>query len=441
MHRKWRHLSRDLRTSSCPFRAAGGGPLREPRELTVETGRRRELTGDTGMYLDQSISARSHRVEWSGIRIMFELADRIPGVINLGIGQPDFETPTFIREAGKKALDDGFTRYPPAKGFFDLREAIAGKLLRENGILADPQTEIFVAVGAMQVIFNTMLHLVEPGDEVILLDPGYDYYSQIRLFGGVPVPVPVHGANRFKLDPADLERAVTDKTKLIILNSPSNPTGAILDRDILERVAAVARARRISVLSDEPYEHIVFDGKKHLSIAAMEGMKELTVSAYTLSKSYAMTGWRVGYAVAPKALIDEMEKLMEHMVTGVTAVAQRAALAAITGPQECVAEMVRAYESRRDIIHRGLNEIEGISCTLPEATFYAFPDVSDVCADSWKLARYLATEHRVAVVPGCIFGKNGEGCLRISFAIDEERLEEAIGRIHRGIECFRTAGG
>ena len=298
-----------------------------------------------------------------------------------------------------------------------------------------------MAVGAMQVIFNTMLHLVETGDEVILLDPGYDYYSQIRLFGGVPVPVPVREANRFKLDPADLEKAVTNKTKLIIINSPSNPTGAVLEEDVLGKIAAIARERKIFVLSDEPYEHIVFDGKKHLSIAAMEGMKDLTISAYTLSKSYAMTGWRVGYAVAPKVLIDEMEKLMEHMVTGVTAVAQRAALAAISGPQECVVEMVRAYQARRDIIHRELNDIEGVSCILPEATFYAFPSVSGVCRDSWRLARYLATEHRVAVVPGVIFGKSGEGCLRISFAIDEERLEEAITRIRLGMERFRTAGG
>jgi aminotransferase len=415
-------------------------PVRRRMNRSGEKGSR-GVKEDERMNLNGNITARSRQVEWSGIRIMFELADRIPGVINLGIGQPDFDTPEFIREAGKKALDDGFTRYPPAKGFLDLREAIAQKLQRENNILADPHTEIFVSVGAMQVIFNTILHLVEPGDEVILLDPGYDYYSQIRLFGGVPVPVPVREANRFKLDPAELENAITNKTKLIILNSPANPTGAVLDKSILDEVADIVRARRIAVLSDEPYEHIVFDGKKHLSIASFEGMKEFTVSAYTLSKSYAMTGWRVGYAVAPKALIDEMEKLMEHMVTGVTAMAQRAALAAITGPQECVTDMVRAYETRREIIYRGLNDIEGVSCILPEATFYAFPNVSKVCPDSWRLAKYLATEHGVAVVPGSIFGKNGEGCLRISFAMDEQRLEEAIGRIRRGIGAFRIAGG
>ncbi len=380
-------------------------------------------------------------MEWSGIRIMFELADRIPGVINLGIGQPDFDTPEFIRESAKKALDDGFTRYPPAKGFLDLREAIAEKLRRENKVVADPNTEIFVGVGAMQIIFNTMLHLVEPGEEVIVLDPGYDYYSQIKLFGGVPVPVPVRERNRFKLDPADLEKAITNKTKLIILNSPSNPTGAMLDETVLGEIAAIVRKRRLLVLSDEPYEHIVFDGKKHISLASLEGMKELTISAFTLSKSYAMTGWRVGYAVAPKAVIDQMEKLMEHMVSGVTAMAQRAALSAVTGPQGCVADMVREYEARREIIYRGLNDIEGISCLLPEATFYAFPNISKVCPDSWRLAKYLATEHKVAVVPGSIFGIHGEGYLRISFAIDADRLKEAIARIRKGVESFRSTNG
>jgi len=241
--------------------------------------------------MKKALAARSFEVEWSGIRVMFALADEIPGVINLGIGQPDFDTPAFIREAAKKALDEGYTRYPPAKGFKDLRQAIAVKLKTENNIVADPDTEIFVAVGAMQVVFNTMLHLVEPGDEVIVVDPGYDYYSQIRLFGGVPVPVPVVEQNLFKVDPADIAAAVTPKTKLLILNSPSNPTGAVFDEDILQDIARIAQKHNLMVLSDEPYEHILFDGKRHVSIAALEGMRARTVSAYTLSKSYATGAW------------------------------------------------------------------------------------------------------------------------------------------------------
>ncbi|MHC4458283.1 MAG: pyridoxal phosphate-dependent aminotransferase [Planctomycetota bacterium] len=381
------------------------------------------------MDVSNYVTDRSRAVEWSGIRVMFALADEIPDVVNLGIGQPDFDTPAFIREAAKHALDEGYTRYPPAKGFADIRQAIAQKLKRENGIIADPDTEIFVAVGAMQVIFNTVLHLVEPGDEVLVIDPGYDYYSQIRLFGGVPIPVPAYEKNRFKVDPADIKAAISPKTKLMIINTPSNPTGALFDEDILRDIGQLAQQNDLFVLSDEPYEHIVFDGKKHVSMASLEGMKERTISAFTLSKSYAMTGWRVGYAVAPKAVVAEMEKLQEHLVSGVTAVAQRAALAAIQAPQDCVREMTAAYEKRRQFIHEGLNAIDGITCLMPESTFYAFPNISSFGLSSWDFAKYLVKEHRVAVVPGSIFGQRGEGFTRISFAADENILRKGIERI------------
>ena len=379
------------------------------------------------------LARRTHQVEWSGIRIMFAMAEQIPDVVNLGIGQPDFDTPAFIREAAKKALDDGFTRYPPAKGFADLRKAIAKKLALENGITADPHTEIFVAVGAMQVIFNTCLHLLNPGDEVIVIDPGYDYYSQIRLFGGVPVPVKVYESNQFKVDPADIEAAITEKTKLMIINTPSNPTGALFDEEILKAIADMAQARDIWVLSDEPYEHILFDGHNHVSIGAFEGMAERTISAFTLSKSYAMTGWRVGYACAPKVIVDEMEKLMEHMVSGVAAMAQRAALAAITAPQDCVQDMVATYDQRRQLVYDGLNAIDGISCLKPESTFYAFPNIKATGLSSWEFAKYLVQEHRVAVVPGSIFGEGGEGYVRFSFAAGMDQLKEGIARIERGV--------
>lgn len=383
------------------------------------------------------LADRTHEVEWSGIRIMFAMADQIPGVVNLGIGQPDFDTPVFIRDAAKQALDEGYTRYPPAKGFADLRRAIAQKVERENGIEADPESEVYVAVGAMQVIFNTCLHLLNPGDEVIVMDPGYDYYSQIRLFGGVPVPVATHESNRFKVDPADIRAAITDRTKLMILNTPSNPTGAILDEAILRAIADMAMAHDIWVLADEPYEHILFDDHRHVSIGSFDGMAQRTISAFTLSKSYAMTGWRVGYTVAPKAVIDEMEKLMEHMVSGVTAVAQRAALAAITAPQDCVREMVATYAKRRELVYEGLNTIEGIGCIKPESTFYAFPNISSTGLSSWDFAKYLVKEHKVAVVPGSIFGQAGEGYVRLSFAASMEQLTEGIARIGRGVAALR----
>ena len=390
------------------------------------------------MEIDKLLSQRTHAIEWSGIRVMFALAEEITDVVNLGIGQPDFDTPEFIREAAKKALDDGYTRYPPADGFLDLRQAITEKLRTENNIVADPNSEIFVSVGAMQVIFNTVLHVVDPGDEVIVIDPGYDYYSQIRLFGGVPVAVPAYEKNSFKVDHTDIKAAITDKTKLMIINSPSNPTGALFDEAILREIAVLSRENNILVLSDEPYEHILFDGKKHVSIASFEGMKDLTISAFTFSKSYAMTGWRVGYAVAPKPFIDEMEKLMEHMVSGVAAVAQRAALAAIQGSQICVSEMLKEYEKRRKVIYEGLNEIDGISCIVPESTFYAFPNISKLGMTSWDFAKFLVKEYKVAVVPGSIFGKNGEGYVRVSFAADTEKLKEGISRIRKGVDVLRN---
>ncbi len=386
------------------------------------------------MDMEKLLADRNSGVAWSGIRIMFALAEKTDDVINLGIGQPDFDTPDHILEAAKKALDQGFTRYPPAKGFSDLREAVARKLETENGIKADPENEIFISVGAMQGIFNSMLHFLNADDEVIVVDPGYDYYSQIRLFGGVPVSVPALEANRFKIDPDDVKKAVTAKTKAIILNTPSNPTGALFDREILEGIAAIARQRDIIVISDEPYEHILFDGNRHVSIGALEGMKDLTVSIYTLSKSYAMTGWRVGYTVAPKPLIDEMEKLMEHMVSGVTAVAQRAALAAINGEQTCVNDMVAAYEKRREIVYKGLNSIDGISCIKPESTFYAFPNISSFGLSAWEFAERLIKTNKVAVVPGSIFGEHGEGFVRVSFAVDSAGLETAIERIRDGVK-------
>ena len=389
------------------------------------------------MDIKNSLSKRSHQVQWSGIRIMFALADEIPDVINLGIGQPDFDTPEFIREAAKKALDEGYTRYPPAAGFRDLREAIARKLKRENNIIADPYTEIFVSVGAMQGVFNSILNLVNPGEEVIVIDPGYDYYSQIGLFGGEAVSIPVLEENLFKVAPADIKKAITKKTKLVIINSPANPTGAIIDEETLIEISKIAQHYGIFVLSDEAYENIIFDGKKHVSIGSFDGMKDLTISLYTLSKTYAMTGWRVGYVVANKNIIAEMEKLMEHMVSGVTAVVQRAALAAIQGPQDCVRDMLREYEERRKVIYEGLNDIEGMTCILPEATFYAFPNISELGMTSWALAKYLVKEYKVATVPGNVFGKQGEGYLRISFALDMARLEEGISRIKKGAESLR----
>ena len=367
---------------------------------------------------------------------MSALAEKIPDVVNLGIGQPDFDTPVHIRQAATDALEGGYTRYPPSKGYLDLRRAAAEKLMYRNRIDADPESEIFISVGAMQVIFNTMLHLVDTGDEVIVVDPGYDYYSQIGLFSGIPVRVPAREENGFQVDPDDVKKAITPKTKLMIINTPSNPTGAVFDLQVLESIAHLAQKNGIFVLSDEPYEDIVYGDRKHISIGSLEGMKEWTISAFTLSKTYAMTGWRIGYCVAPQPFIDEMEKLMEHMVSGVPSMVQRAALAAITGPRDTVREMVAEYDQRRTLVHQGLNAIDGIRCLRPEATFYAFPNITGLGKTSWDFAKYLVREHHVAVVPGSIFGNNGEGYIRVSFAVDQASLNEGIKRIKNAAKAL-----
>ncbi len=383
------------------------------------------------------LASRNSAVEWSGIRIISMMLGKIEAdAIALSIGQPDFNTPEHIIEAAQHALNEGYTRYPPAKGFVDLREAIAKKLKIKNNIIADPDTEVFVSSGAMHAIFNSVLQIVEPGDEVIIIDPGFDYHSQIRLFGGTPISVEAHERNGYKIDPEDIRKIVSNKTKLLILNSPANPTGAIFDSATIREIAEIAIEYDFFVLSDEPYEDIVFNGK-HLSIGSIDGMKDRTISVFSLSKSYAMTGWRVGYVTANKAFIDEMEKLMEHMLSGVAAVSQRAALAAIEGHQDCVQEMVEKYKKRRDIVCRALDEIDGISYVPPESTFYIFPNISEICRDSWKFSRYLLAEQKLGTIPGRVFGNAGEGHLRLSFAISEEKLKEGLFRLKQGIKNFR----
>jgi len=382
------------------------------------------------------LANRNLSVEWSGIRTISMMMGKIKsGGIALSIGQPDFDTPKHIVDAAKRALDEGYTRYPPANGFKDLREAIANKLRIKNSIIADPDSEVFVSSGAMHAIFNSVLQIVDPGDEVIVIDPGFDYYSQIRLFGGTPITVGAYEQNGYKVDPADIRNAVSNKTKLLILNSPANPTGALLDRQTIYEIAEIAKENDFFVLSDEPYEDIIFNGE-HMSIGSIDGMKDRTISVFSLSKSYAMTGWRVGYVTANKAFIDEMEKLMEHMLSGVAAVSQRAALAAIEGPQACVQEMSRKYKERRDIVCSALDEIDGISYVLPESAFYVFPNISAICNDSWKFSKYLIAEQKLGTIPGRVFGAMGEGHLRISFAANETTLKEGLSRLKQGIQGF-----
>lgn len=367
------------------------------------------------------------------LRNLIALAEEIPGVINLANDQFDFEMPEFIREAVKKALDDEYTDYLPTRGLMILRAAIAAKVKTANNIDTDPDTEIIVTSDTIPIVFSACHHFIEPGDEVIVVDPGFDYGIHIKLLGGIPVKVPAYEANGFKVDPEDIQASVTDKTKLIIINTPANPTGVILEKTVLKEIVKIAREHDLWILSDESYEHIIFDGKKQISIGSLDGIKNRAISVYSLSASYAMNERGAGYVVAPKTVIDVIEKLCDHVGSRVATVTQRAALSTISAPRNFVHKLLKEYEERRAMVHQGLNAIEGVSCLLPASTFFAFPNFTKLGLTSWNLAKYLVREHKIALAPGSIFGINGEGFQRLCFAIDSDKLKEAISSIKKGV--------
>ncbi len=389
---------------------------------------------DTTLSRAFSISHRAQGIQWSGIRQMFELAAKVPDAINLSVGQPDFDTPRHIVEAGKQALDDGYTRYAPALGMLDLREAIARKVWRDNGIEIDPRKEAIVTAGAVEGLLLILMATLDPGDEVILPDPGYtNFEGIIRVVGGVSVQVPVHEENGFRPTAEEVEQAITDRTRVLIVNSPANPTGAVMHRADLEQLAKVALRHRLLLISDEAYEKFIYDGLEHFSVASFPGMKEHTASVYTLSKTYAMTGWRVAFVVGSERLIDQMHKMQEVVVSCVTSCVQRAAAVALDGPQDCVASMVAEFDVRRRFVVKALNKIEGIGCLEPKGAFYVFPNISALGRPSSELAISLLETSRVVCVPGTAFGPRGEGYLRISYGASLEDLREGMSRIAEGV--------
>lgn len=383
------------------------------------------------------ISNRLETIPRSGIREIFDMARGIPDLVHLELGEPDFPMPDHITEAAIQALRNGFTKYTPNAGIEELREAISEKLKRENEIDADPNGEILVTAGSMEALSMSILSTVNEGDEVVIPDPGYvSYVAQVLFAGGVPVPVPLMEDNDFRLTVENLEKAVSKKTRLIMMNYPSNPTGAISRQEDLKEMADFVTDRNILVLSDEPYERFVYPGARHHSIAALPGMLERTITVFSFSKTYAMTGMRVGYAVSGRELIRQMTKLQEHYVACVNSVAQKAAIAALRGPQTCVDDMLREYTRRRDVALDDLSRIQMITCRKPAGAFYAFPNITKSGQDSRTFVRNLLKEAKVATVPGVAFGKLGEGHIRLSFATSTENIKEALKRI--GAYCAKT---
>jgi aspartate/methionine/tyrosine aminotransferase len=351
-------------------------------------------------------------------------------LVHLELGEPDFRIPDHATDAAIQALSEGFTKYTPNAGIEDLRQAISEKLKRENEIDADSNGQIMVTAGAMEALSLSILCTVDQGDEVLIPDPGYvSYVAHVLLAGGVPKFVPLREQNDFRMRADDIENHITKKTRMIILNSPSNPTGAVELQEDLKGIADLAQHHNLMVLSDEPYERLVYKGNVHHSIAALPGMLERTVSIFSFSKTYAMTGMRIGYIASGRELVQQMIKMQEHFVGSINSPAQKAAIAALRGPQTCVADMLNEYTRRREILIDGLNATGVITCKKPAGTFYAFPNITRTGYDSKTLAIKLLTEAKVVTVPGVAFGKYGEGHIRLCFATNIENINEAVRRI------------
>jgi aspartate/methionine/tyrosine aminotransferase len=353
-------------------------------------------------------------------------------IIHLEIGQPDFDTYPNISLAGIRAISNGETGYNPSAGIAPLRETLAQDAGERRGIQIDP-SQVVVAPGAKPILFLPMLALLESGDEVIYPDPGFPTYkAAIQVAGAVPVPMPLDEESGFDLDLAALDRLVTPRTRMIIINSPGNPTGGIISQQSLDHVARIARERDCWVMSDEIYSRISYEGNVP-TIAALPDMAERTIIVDGFSKTYAMTGWRLGYGIMPAPLAEKMSYLLVHSVGCTATFTQYAGLEAILGPQDRVDQVRHIFQQRRDRLVSGLNEIPGIHCHLPRGAFYAFPNVQGIGQPVDELAKYLLSEAGVALLPGTSFGDNGAGNLRLSYANSLENIEKALERMGKAL--------
>ncbi len=383
------------------------------------------------------------RMQSLGTETAFEMLARAKAlekqgrdIIHLEIGEPDFDTPKNIRDAASKAMNAGYTHYVPAAGIPELREAIAEYISKTRSISVAPD-EVVVTPGAKPIIFFSILACVEPGDEVMYPNPGFPIYeSMINFVGAKPVPMPLKEENDFALDTEDTVKKISTKTKMIVLNFPENPTGGVLTKENLEAIVDKVRGREdLVIVSDEVYSRDIYEGE-HRSIASFPGMKEKTVIIDGFSKTYAMTGWRLGYGVMRKDLAEKITQLMINSNSCTCAFAQMAGVEALRGPQDEAHKMVEEFRRRREVIVSGLNKINGISCKKPKATFYAFPNVRGVGMDSRKLPDFLLNKAGVATLSGTAFGEYGKGYMRISFANSIPNLEKALKRIDEALKTL-----
>lgn len=382
------------------------------------------------------LAERMAMVPFSGIRKVFERAKALERegrpVIFLETGRPDFDTPAHIKDAAKQALDAGDVHYTSNYGTPALRAAIADKLRCDNGLSYDPETEILVSVGAAEAILAALLALAGPGDEVLYPEPGWvNYAAAARLAGAVPVPVPLREASGFQMDPDEVRRRLTPRTRLLVVVSPHNPTGAVQSPESLRALAELAVRHDLVVVSDEIYEKILYDDLIHVSLASFPGLRERTITVNGFSKAYSMTGWRLGYAAAPPPFIQAMNRVHQYNVSCACAFAQAGAVAALRGPQDCVAAMVREFRRRRDLVVPALNDIPGLACLRPGGAFYVWLNIQGRRMTSEDFALRLLETAYVSLVPGPVFGESGQGYVRLSYANSYERLAEALDRVRR----------
>lgn len=374
----------------------------------------------------------------SGIRKFFDIVSEMKDAISLGVGEPDFDTPWFIRDEGIYSLEKGKTFYTSNAGLKDLRKEIAAYIKRTQALNYDPDNEIIVTVGGSEAIDIGLRAVINPGDEVIIPQPSYVSYEPCALLAGAkPVIINLKAENEFRLTPQELIEAITEKTKVLILPYPNNPTGAIMERGDLEKIAKIIVEKDILVMSDEIYSALTYKGR-HVSIASLEGMKERTILINGFSKAYAMTGWRLGYACGPKDIIKQMTKIHQFAIMCAPTTSQYAAVTALKKGDEAVEQMRLSYNQRRRFLMNAFKEM-GLECFEPYGAFYVFPCIKEFSMTSEEFATKLLMEEKVAVVPGTAFGDCGEGFLRISYAYSLENLKEAVARIHKFVNKLRQS--
>ncbi|WP_404329707.1 aminotransferase [Mesobacillus maritimus] len=383
----------------------------------------------TNAYLSKTVND----LKPSGIRRFFDLASGMEGVVSLGVGEPDFVTPWTVREAAILSLEQGYTSYTANAGLLELRQEIAAYMAREFGVMYQPESEIIVTVGASQAIDIALRSILDPGDEVIVVEPCFVSYSPlVTLAGGTPIHVQAETEQEFKISPGKLESAITSKTKAIMICSPNNPTGTMLNKEELQQIAEIAERYDLLVLSDEIYAELVYD-EAYTSMAAISGMKERTILISGFSKGFAMTGWRLGFVCAPEEISAAMLKVHQYGMMCAPTMAQYAGLEAMKNGRDEVEEMRKSYRRRRNYMVSSFNEL-GLTCHSPGGAFYVFPSIQSTGLTSDQFAEQLLMEEKVAVVPGSVFGESGEGFIRCSYATSIEQLQEAIKRIRSFLE-------